>query len=250
MHCSDVGSLIERNPNRIERELRKQKRRDVRNYLHSIAIDASWLDEVVDLYASAGCASWPVLANRRNGAWYREAFDGACYFKSSDGHSGQWAFSRTRLNLHVAEAAAAAGGCLVVDSTRRGKRFPDAFTATVPIWCAVVNRLVARCRGSDAPAAWRDVHLPPWLSASESAQVRARLDGWERELAHALAADGDGGADGARALVARCESLFAALQVAEPAAEPAARAREAAPAALSLPASDGVAAEAPGEGPS
>ena len=59
MHCSDVGSLIERNPNRIERELRKQKRRDVRNYLHSIAIDASWLDEVVDLYASAGCASWP-----------------------------------------------------------------------------------------------------------------------------------------------------------------------------------------------
>ena len=56
-----------------------------------------------------------------------------------------------------------------------GGKIPDAFTATVPIWCAVVNRLVARCRGSDAPAAWRDVHLPPWLSASESAQVRARL---------------------------------------------------------------------------
>ena len=38
------------------------------------------LDEVVELYASAGCASWPVLANKRNGAWYRDAFDGACYF--------------------------------------------------------------------------------------------------------------------------------------------------------------------------
>ena len=43
------------------------------------------------------------------------------YKQSTDGHSGQWAFSSTRLNLHLALAAAKAGGAIVVDSTRRGK---------------------------------------------------------------------------------------------------------------------------------
>ena len=44
-----------------------------------------------------------------------------CYFKSTDGHNNNWSFSTVRLNLHVAEAAAAAGGALLVDATRRGK---------------------------------------------------------------------------------------------------------------------------------
>lgn len=43
----------------------------------------------------------------------------------------RWAFSYTRLNMHLAAAASAAGGCIVVDSTRAGKRFPDSLTATV-----------------------------------------------------------------------------------------------------------------------
>ena len=47
-----------------------------------------------------------------------------CYFKSTDGHAGNWSFSLIRLNLHVALHAAAAGGCFVVDATRRGKTFP------------------------------------------------------------------------------------------------------------------------------
>ena len=47
-----------------------------------------------------------------------------CYFKSTDGHAGNWSFSLIRLNLHVALQAAAAGGCFVVDATRRGKTFP------------------------------------------------------------------------------------------------------------------------------
>jgi tRNA A64-2'-O-ribosylphosphate transferase len=33
------------------------------------------------------------------------------------------------------------GGAVLVDSTRRGKRMPDALSKTVPIWCAVWNRL-------------------------------------------------------------------------------------------------------------
>lgn len=30
-----------------------------------------------------------------------------------------------------------------MDSTRSGKRFPDSLTSTLPIWCCVLNRLVA-----------------------------------------------------------------------------------------------------------
>ena len=32
---------------------------------------------------------------------------------------------------------------ILVDSTRRGKRMPDALSKTVPIWCAVINRFVS-----------------------------------------------------------------------------------------------------------
>ncbi|CAM9703202.1 unnamed protein product, partial [Laminaria digitata] len=85
----------------------------------------------------------PVFANLRNGLWYGREWDGACYFKSTDGHSRRWSFSYTRLNMHLAAAAAASGGCILVDSTRTGKRFPDSFTATVPIWCCVLNHLAA-----------------------------------------------------------------------------------------------------------
>lgn len=32
--------------------------------------------------------------------------------------------------------------CIIVDSTRRGKSMPDALSKTIPIWCAVINRLL------------------------------------------------------------------------------------------------------------
>ncbi len=57
-------------------------------------------------------AQWPCLANLRNGLWYAPSFDGTCYFKSADGHVGQWAFAPTRLNLQVAAIAERAGGAL------------------------------------------------------------------------------------------------------------------------------------------
>lgn len=34
------------------------------------------------------------------------------------------------------------GGCIIVDSTRRGKRFPDSMSKTIPIWTCVLNRSV------------------------------------------------------------------------------------------------------------
>ncbi len=66
----------------------------------------------------------PAFANLRCGLWYVPSPTGTCYFKSTDGHTGNWSFSLIRLNLHVALQAATAGGCFVVDATRRGKIFP------------------------------------------------------------------------------------------------------------------------------
>ena len=72
----------------------------------------------------------------RCGAWYTppERVQATSYFKSTDGHMHQWDFSLKRTNLHLVEAiqggAHALTGCLVVDSTRRGKRFPDALSKT------------------------------------------------------------------------------------------------------------------------
>jgi tRNA A64-2'-O-ribosylphosphate transferase len=81
------------------------------------------------------------------------------YFKSTDGHFGKWAFNLRRANLHLLDAIIQCGGCvlktifieylitplriILVDSTRSGKRFPDALSKTVPIWCAVINLAVA-----------------------------------------------------------------------------------------------------------
>lgn len=34
------------------------------------------------------------------------------------------------------------GGCIIVDSTRKGKRFPDSMSKTIPIWACVLNRAI------------------------------------------------------------------------------------------------------------
>lgn len=69
----------------------------VRNRLRSIEADALFLQQV----ASKLCL--PVIANERCGSWYisPEQKAGSAYFKSTDGHFGQWAFSKRRLNLQV-----------------------------------------------------------------------------------------------------------------------------------------------------
>ncbi len=88
---------------------------------------------------------------------------------------------------------------ILVDSTRGGKRLPDALSKTVPIWCAVINRAI-RLRGScfadvevpssslsdDAAAADTDLYLhtpPRSVSTHEHAQIAARLHGWAAALA-------------------------------------------------------------------
>jgi tRNA A64-2'-O-ribosylphosphate transferase len=78
---------------------------------------------------------------------------------------------------------------LIVDSTRSGKRMPDALTKTVPIWCAVINKAYLVRHGGllvDAERkAWRehaDLFCPPWISGSEWDEIHQRLDSWAKRL--------------------------------------------------------------------
>ena len=76
---------------------------------------------------------------------------------------------------------------ILVDSTRSGKRIPDALSKTVPIWCAVINRAMVLLN-PDLPQVnerW-DSSLytaPGAVSAQEHHQIETKLDGWARALA-------------------------------------------------------------------
>jgi hypothetical protein len=87
---------------------------------------------------------------------------------------------------------------ILVDSTRAGKRLPDALSKTVPIWCAVINRAIplrGGCFEVPLPSSSSsdvamvadmdlDLHTPPGtVSPHEHAQITARLDIWAAALA-------------------------------------------------------------------
>ena len=87
--------------------------------LRSIDQDARYVARMAQHYYPI-----PVIANERCGSWYvpldRKA--GSAYFKSTDGHAGEWSFSLRRLNLQLLPIIGKAKKCMLVDSTRRGKR--------------------------------------------------------------------------------------------------------------------------------
>ncbi|KAL9103678.1 MAG: hypothetical protein Q9163_001304 [Psora crenata] len=144
------------------------------NRLSSIYQDSKFVERLNE------CHKLPVVANERCGSWYirPERIAARSYFKSTDGHYGQWAFSTRRLNLHLLHIIGKAGGCIVVDSTRRGKSMPDALSKTIPIWCCVINRLLFE---SEAQA--YELRTPKEvISESEHAQIEARMDGFLRDV--------------------------------------------------------------------
>ncbi|KAJ5602938.1 hypothetical protein N7537_005894 [Penicillium hordei] len=146
----------------------------VANRLQSIETDATFAQEVADHYGL------PLVANERCGSWYipPTAKVGSAYFKSTDGHTGQWDFSFRRLNLQLLPLARDHGGCVIVDSTRRGKLMPDALSKTVPIWSAVLNRALF-----PSATEYHPVRLPPdYLGASEEAQIENRIEGFVHSL--------------------------------------------------------------------
>lgn len=85
----------------IYKAARRIKRREstLYNALRSVAEDAAFVAEIAALWPAL-----PLVANLRCGLWYLppRAVAATCYFKSTDGHAGNWAFSTARLNLHLA----------------------------------------------------------------------------------------------------------------------------------------------------
>lgn len=160
------------------RALRELRRRDASPFYAaaSAAADAAWVAGAV----AARCPQYPLFANLRCGAWHVAPPAAAARFKSTDGHAGAARLPLDRLNLAFARAAAAAGGAVLVDATRRGKAFPDALSRTVPVWAAVVNAAAAAVRGltGEAAAPWLALRLPPWVPPSEAASLAARVPAW------------------------------------------------------------------------
>jgi tRNA A64-2'-O-ribosylphosphate transferase len=161
---------------RSMRELRKATL-SIPNRLRSVLQDADFVQRVVHEVSHSG-PRLALIANERCGSWYvppdRKA--GSAYFKSTDGHFGQWDFSLRRLNLQVLCMAGKSGGAVIVDSSRRGKSMPDAFAKTVPIWVAVMNRVLF----PDVPEshAFQQPPEPYELGNSEVSQIEARLCGF------------------------------------------------------------------------
>ncbi|KAM5547568.1 tRNA A64-2'-O-ribosylphosphate transferase [Rosa sericea] len=194
----------------IYRAARTIKRRDntLYNALKSIYDDSVFVGEIFQLWPDL-----PLLANLRCGLWYSRTFHATCYFKSTDGHNNNWSFNTSRLNLHVAQLAGQKDGCFIVDATRRGKRFPDSMSKTIPIWTCVLNRSIQnhreRMRQSalvndgvslenhkesstcdkyygdtrQMPIDWDcSLHLPLWVSGTERASIEKRLEEWTQQL--------------------------------------------------------------------
>jgi tRNA A64-2'-O-ribosylphosphate transferase len=145
----------------------RRRTRTLRNRLHSIATDSRFVSRVASAY------NLPLIPNARAGDWYVPSpTHGGVYFKSTDGHYNAWGFSLRRLNLHLLSLH----GAVIVDSTRRGKRFPDSLAKTLPIWCAVVNAVVFE-------QAEPVLHTTPIAVAeSEAEAIRKRLPGWVQDF--------------------------------------------------------------------
>jgi len=130
------------------------------------------------------------------------------YFKSTDGHYNGWSFNLRRPNLHILPLIIRHDGyvhwsiielnpmvsqrttltsfsrLIIVDSTRSGKRIPDALSKTVPIWCAVVNEATRMRHG---PTNWLEsggLSTPRQaVSLQEHEQIKRLIYDWAKLLA-------------------------------------------------------------------
>lgn len=145
------------------------------NRLNSIISDSDFVSSVASAY------DLPLVANERCGSWYIPPTQksGSVYFKSTDGHMGEWSFSLRRLNLQLLDIVEKLGGAVVVDSTRRGKSMPDALSKTIPTWCCVINRAVF---GTPRKDEMRLFTPPQAVGESEHAQMEKRIDGFVQQF--------------------------------------------------------------------
>jgi len=125
-----------------------------------------------------------LFANLRCGAWYVKAAHEECYFKSTDGHYGKATVNTRRLNFNVLETLKLNHGVIIVDSTRRGKQFPDSFSRTIPIWCATVNNALHEIRIGLGLSGYDhlDLVMPEWIYPHEADDLRSKLPEWTSDL--------------------------------------------------------------------
>ena len=124
-----MTSTMQPSMNQVLKILKKREN-SLYNCLNSIDLDASFILDVAKTRAQL-----PIYANLRCGLWYIENAKYTCYFKSTDGHYGNWGFSTVRLNWHLALHAAEADGAFIVDATRRGKTFPVSYAPANQFSC-------------------------------------------------------------------------------------------------------------------
>ena len=111
----------------------KRSNLSITNRLHSIHADATFVSSVAKAFHPL-----PLIANERCGSWYIPSISGSvsaskarehpasatttttpsdscrkagsAYFKSTDGHHGEWSFSLRRLNLQILDLVGEGGG--------------------------------------------------------------------------------------------------------------------------------------------
>ncbi|KAI8327307.1 initiator tRNA phosphoribosyl transferase [Choanephora cucurbitarum] len=169
----------EHNEFNFESKLIRNDSKNIYNRLRSIVDDAEFVAHVYSLMPTLA-----LVANERCGSWYIDRTKTpaySAYFKSTDGHMRAWDLSVRRNNLHLVPVIAEHKGCIIVDSTRKGKKIPDALSKTIPIWCCAVNRMIARLEDT---AAWDlSFYSPPAaVSRSEHAQIEALMDSFVDKL--------------------------------------------------------------------
>lgn len=131
--------------------------------------------------ANERCGSWYINRNKHNQVY-------SAYFKSTDGHTGEWDFNVRRGNFHLLDLISTMGGCMIIDSTRRGKRIPDALSKTIPIWCCTINRAILHYRRQHQQQKQDDLwddrfhSLPSAVFRSEHDQIESRIDGFVQKL--------------------------------------------------------------------
>lgn len=97
----------------------KRSTLSTQNRLRSIEDDSQFVQSIAARY------HLPLIANERCGSWYvpPEKKAGSAYFKSTDGHFGEWAFSMRRLNLQILDTVGRAGGYVFCTFSRVTLKF-------------------------------------------------------------------------------------------------------------------------------
>ena len=152
---------------------------DIYDRLSSIKYESDLAAELALIFPSI-----PWIPNERAGLWYLSrtkvnVLKGvSVYFKSTDGHVGQWDVNPRRLNLHLLHYVSSNKGLFIIDVTKQGKKFPDSQSKTIPLWCCVMNRLRAKFYPDDDFPDWDiELYLPLNVAVSEleADAIRSRI---------------------------------------------------------------------------